>query len=448
MAILKSTFLKYGTLAPPNSNFKGVIDTNSIFGEKGLFKYHKRESAIKKSGDSKKDYSFFDYTQRAYAVNSSERKEIYYTYSDNGFLTDKKEKEWLREAKESFSKKGNLLFQEMLSFENYEEAKSYGLNSQSDFATLMDKCMPKIAKAIGMNYTNLMWWMDYHTNTKHPHIHFNFFEKEQTLTKGKIDKRKLDRVKRIIYTELYDRKRTLEQRSSLEFKQEIDLRKKEILDSISIKNKHLNYMTINKIFNLYIRLEDTGRLQFHSIHQKDKRKELLEISEMILKDTVGKEDYQNFLKLLKDNDKALNSVAKENVFNNALTNLYDLKIKIANMVLKAYKDDETKEAIGMNHTNSKKDDLMNDYNVQKIKKRREKYLSENGFSNNVKGKNYVLNKSEKSSFAFRLNSQFRKNVDPEIRQYLSNSKSEINAYLRNTDELVNVVDDFEIIQSL
>lgn len=458
MAILKSTFLEYGSTAP-HSNFKGIVDTESIFGTMGLKKYLKRLDAIKKSGDQKENYSFFDYTQRGYAVENSieigmnhtnSKNKIYHTYSNDGFLTDKNEKEWLNQARKSFSQKGNLLWQEVLSFEDYEEAKSYGLNSQSDYAVLMEKCMPKIAKTIGMNHTNLIWWMDYHTNTKHPHIHFNFLEKEQTITKGKINKRKLDRIKRVIYTELYDRKITVEERSSLEFKKEIDDKKKEILNSISISSKSLNYKTVNKIFNLYVRLEDTGRLQFNSIHQKDRRKELLDIAEMILKDTVGKENYQKFIGLLEENDRALNSVAKENVFQNALTNLYDLKVKIANIVLKAYKDDETtqdlQKAIGMNHTNSD-EDLINDFNVQKIKKRRNEYLGKNGLSNNSKGKNYVLNKSEKSSFASRLNRRIRK-IDPEIRQYLSNTKSEISAYLSNAEEVVNLVDDYEIIHSL
>ena len=467
MAILKSTFLEYGKPAPKNSSFRGIINENTVFGDHGLKAYYARKDAIKKSGDKKTYYSFFDYTQRDYAVLHSDKKEtIYHTYSNIGYLTEKNEKEWLQQAISSFSKKGNLFWQEVLAFEKYDESKSYGLCSQSDYAVLMEKCVPRIAKAIGINYTNLIWWEDYHTDTSHPHIHFNFLEKEQTITKGKLPKKKLDRIKRIIYTELYDRKRTIDEKSSLEFKQEIDDKKKDILNSISVTSEKLSYKTVNKIFNLYVRLEDTGRLQFNSIHQKSKRKELLEIADMILEDSVGKEDYQNFVNLLLENDRALNSVSKENVFHNATTNLNDLKVKIANIVLQAYKNDETKKdiegSIGINHTNLKdnlieeqktSENLIDDFDVKKVKKARKKYLEKNDFSKNskkskAKRKDYILNKHENNSFSHKLQKSILSKVNSQIHEYLTSTKTEINAYIRNTDEVTNIIDDFEIIKNL
>lgn len=479
MAIVYSSFLEYGT-KPKSSNFKGEVNTESVFGQKGLKNYLKRNDAIKKSGDKKEDYSFFDYTQRSKAILNSEEKTIYHTISNIGFLTEENEKEWLDIARKSFSRKGNILFQEVLSFKNIEEAHFYGLKTQSDYAVFLNKTIPKIAKELGLNQPNLIWWGDYHSNTKHPHVHFQLLEREQTITKGKIAKNKLDRIKRVLYTELYDRSIDFTKKSSLEYKKEIDKQKKTIVDSISIKNKKLNYATVNRIFNLYVQLDNKGRLQFNSIHQKERREELLEIAEMVIQDVVKKEDLAAFKTLLEDNDKALNTVSPENVFKNAILNYYDLKVRVANLILRSYKQTEFKDQVGLiqpnysmvatsNEEKSNPDlikqkimeknfdlkeeleliqpkylekELKDDFIVKKVKRRRKKFEKENNVSL-PKGKGYVLNKTEYRNFSHSLQRILVPRIRIPIQEYFSQIKSEIGAYLRNSKEYMDA-DEFDI----
>lgn len=454
MAILRSTFLEYGKLAPKNSSFKGIIDTDSIFGDHGLKEYLARKEAIINSGDDKFKYSFFDYTQRSKAIKQSSIEKIYHTISNDGFLTEEVSKKWLKKARKAFSKKGNLLFLEVLSFESYEEAKLYGLETQSDYACLINSFMPKVAKEMNIDPNNLLWWGDFHSNTAHPHIHFEFFEKKQTITKGKIKKDKFTKIKKIIYTELYNRSKIKNKKPLLEYKKEIDFQTQEISKNIKNNLQKLSYETTNRILNFYVSLKNRGRLQFNSIHQKEHRKELLEIAEMVINDLTDQDKLKKFQVLLEENDKVLNDITKEKIFNNRKTNFEKLKIKVANILLQAYKNNGGKTL--KESKKEKNSDLKDDYFVTKLKTKAKNYRRRKLRIKNVGGETppektkrkiikiptFKLNKIENIRFSKRLSSKIDFEVKKEINNYLHQTELDINQYLRNGNELH--LNDFEI----
>ena len=119
-------FIEWGKPAPSNSEFKGIVTTDKIFGNarKGsYFNYTSRADATESSFNDQmavSDDGFIGYTSREYAAGSA-------TYSSIGLL-DKEKIEVFREmGREAFSKKGDLLWDAVIALESFESAHKHNL---------------------------------------------------------------------------------------------------------------------------------------------------------------------------------------------------------------------------------------------------------------------------------------------------------------------------------
>ena len=63
-------------------------------------------------------------------------------------------------------------------------ASQYGLFNEEDYAAVTSAALSKFFRKVGLNENNMIWWMNYHTNKDHPHVHLAFLEKEKTRSRG------------------------------------------------------------------------------------------------------------------------------------------------------------------------------------------------------------------------------------------------------------------------
>ena len=254
-------FLEWGKLAPSNSEFKGVISTEKIFGtgnEGSYFGYTSRSTATESSGNEKltmTEDGFLGYTSRDYASGGS-------TFSSMGWLDQDKAEEFKAEGRKAFSEKGDLIWDAVIALEDFEAAHKNGLFHTADYADAMSKVLPRFFKTVGLDPENMMWWMNYHNNTDHPHIHLCFFEKTHTRSRGKFTPRQLKEFKRLVIKELTARE-TLSEISGISYDEAFrrkDAERNVFLDQI----RSINLLEIDSISKLASVLPKKGRLQYNS----------------------------------------------------------------------------------------------------------------------------------------------------------------------------------------
>ena len=298
--VVKSFFFQFGKSAPSNSEYKEVMTTDSLFG--GFFEYTDRKEAVKNSATNTEEKqlninnvaseSFVGYTSRENAViNSAKHK--YFTMSNEGKLYTKDEREqWVNNSKQYFSQEGDIAWSLVVSIKNYELLKKYGFNGQDDFAKTAQYVMNKSFRNLKMDLSNMVWWEDYHTNTKHPHMHITFIEKENHRARGKFTQKELNTLKRNFVSQIAARANYLEMyhEDPIEVLKNIKRERKTIVDATA----ELNYRTIGNIVNLYAELPTKGRLQYNSAAMIPFRERLDSIVDDLLKETEIKKEYDLF----------------------------------------------------------------------------------------------------------------------------------------------------------
>ncbi len=340
-------FLEHGKPYPIILNKKGIVNSDSLVGYE---KYTKREESRNvKENLATDSYGYLDYTKRTTSrdLEPKENLEIR-TFTNKGWISSLDEiKKLKKEIRNSFSKDGNLAWIPVTSFKDYVTAKQYGLFTEDDYAAVFSKVLPKFFNKVGLDNSNMIYWMDYHTNTDHPHTHLVFLEKNQTRTIGKFTQSELDYFKSLIFKEVYFRERLLNntnENTIVDFKykdtlfKDVQLRSKQIIkeqdDSIQTKIEAL-YINID---NAEANKEKGKRLQYNSVHMKDFREELDSIVDDILNDERVAEEYNKFIEKCDKFDQ---------VKSDRLTTIYHsirdsednkLRTYLANQILKNKKD--------------------------------------------------------------------------------------------------------------
>ncbi|MCD8028771.1 MAG: relaxase MobL [Erysipelotrichaceae bacterium] len=328
MKIATFRFLEYGSQAPKNSRFKGIVDTEAIT---GWYKYTDRdESKDFKQEVNKRDDGFFGYTQ-SHALEE--------TMSSIGLIPhgDNDARQELRNMlSQSFNKKGNLFFDTVISVESFDELKACGIESVDEWNIVVEEAMKKFMKSLKLDYDNIIWWADYHSNTEHPHIHLSFLEKTQTRTRGKITKTQLKAFKRFFFTELSARKE-LEDKTSKSYEQvfkDKDIQFQEILKNV---DKRLGKEKITLI-NLHRYLPKTGRLSYYSLNMKPYKHYIDDmIDEIINNDSQVKESIDKWMSTLELLEDVMNHESNENIATIKEAEMKKLYEQIGNKILKEYK---------------------------------------------------------------------------------------------------------------
>ena len=348
--IVDAAFLQYGQHAPSNSGFKGIVTTSSLFG--GFVKYTGRKNATKDSvndGESVSDMgqknqkndetngSFVGYTSRGYAIEHSSQQGKYFTMTNDGKIyTEEERKAWIKRSMSSFSKPGDLAWTVVVSLDNYDLLQDYGLNDQNDFSRLAQQCLYKSFKEMHLDPANMIWWEDYHTNTKHPHMHITFLEKEHLRDRGKFTGKEIAALKRVFISQISARKKYMKMygRNADDDLQRITPLRQGVVKSVET----LDYQTIESIASLYSQLPEKGRLQYNSSMMIPFRKQLDSIVDEILNTETVRDDYEEFVSNLQRFDQVMNDAGNEKISHMFDSEDHKLRVQIANDVLQEYKN--------------------------------------------------------------------------------------------------------------
>ncbi len=337
--IIKTMFFVHGANAPKGSEFKGVITHDSLFG--GFFNYTARDKAIKDSVEKEKQSSMVDYTSRNKAILNSSSNGEYFTMSNEGKLfTDEERNKWREHSKDVFNKDDEIAWQLIVSLDSKELLERYMITDQNDMANIAKLALYKSFSKLHMNPNNFVWWEDYHTNTKYPHMHITFCEKEQTREKGKFNKKELAVIKTTFFNELLSRKQIYEKTKGNDTSKynlkDIEPLRKNVVSKSKVMTD-LSYDTLQNIADLYSQLPANGRLQYGSSHMIPYRKQLDAIVDGILMCESVKTEYDVFKDKLQSLEKNINNMGNANV--SSLFKSEDAKVRkqIANAVLGEFK---------------------------------------------------------------------------------------------------------------
>lgn len=303
--IVKNYFMVTGKSAPKTSSFKGIVSAETIFGSRSLFNYHDRKDATIDSnhvaGESLFEIktgqgdSLMGYTGRGNATENSQKDERYFTQTSSGRLYTEEDR--LRFADENrgyLEVSGKPIWEFIVSLDSYEFARDHHCQTQEDWAAITDRLIPKIAKAIGINPINLVYWEDFHTNTDNPHIHLTFFEKNLTRTRGKIPDKTEKYIKTLFVTEVVGRD-LFKEKNGISVDEYLKTTKKKAHDELVTSIKSVDYRLCQGLADLYAKLPTTGRLQYNSYQMKPYKEELDSVITSLLQMDGVKEKYDEFL---------------------------------------------------------------------------------------------------------------------------------------------------------
>lgn len=327
--IEKLRFLEYGKSAPEGSRFKGVMDTKAVIGFMG---YTGREEAKENEQNiSQHEDGFFGYT-----TSKTEG-----TFTSLGYIENESDKKEFKQLiAKAFSKPGDILWDQVISIKTYEEAYNYGLRSGADWERVVQTVLPKIFKDMKLEKDNMVWWMDYHTDTQHPHIHLVMMEKERTRSKGKITKRQLGKLKTYFWSELGARK-DLEKRVEKNYKdffKEKDLDFQHLVKEVDTKILQRKKIPLKDLAKI---LPKTGRLQYNSYAMK----EFQPVIDKIILDTIlsskkisnSMEQWMRKIEILETN---MNDFSNEKIASIKEAEMKKLYSRVGNMILQNYRDTE------------------------------------------------------------------------------------------------------------
>ncbi|WP_159649694.1 relaxase MobL [Erysipelothrix aquatica] len=312
---------------------KGLVTTESAI---GYSKYTARSNSNENTFE-KVDFApggYYDYTNKRFGATR--------TFTNEGWKDSNQDlKQFRNYVAKHFQDDGDILWIPVQSYKDFTTANQYGLFTQEDYADITKKSLDRFFKYVGLEPNNMIWWMNYHNNKNHPHVHLAFLEKDKTRTKGTFTQEELIQYKRFILTEMKERERLIlgnDNKMLATFKN-IDFEKQAIksnaLDLISSKHSsNINSL----IVKLSQKLPDTGRLQYGSSHMIPYREDIDIIVEHILHHEKIRNEYDalknTWLELDDDYSKTLN----ENITNMVDAEDGKLRKQIANLVLKEIKN--------------------------------------------------------------------------------------------------------------
>ena len=324
-------FMEYGKPAPNNSEFKGLVTTDTVFGSRedgSYFSYTSRLNATESSFNDQitvNEDGFIGYTSRENAAGAT-------TYSSIGVLDKEKIETFRKMGRKAFSKKGDLLWDAVIALESFESAHKHNLFHTADYAAAISKVLPQFFKKVGLDPENMIWWMNYHQNTDHPHMHVCFLEKIHTRSKGKFTPNQLKEFKRLIIKELTARD-TISELTGSSF-DEVFKKKDAERNALLERIRSINIEGIDSIVKLATVLPKRGRLQYNSVNLGAYRKQIDEITESFLKMPEIKPAFDLYMESLDLFDQAMNVGAGTAVATLKDRELKKLYSNIGNIILR------------------------------------------------------------------------------------------------------------------
>ncbi|QIK58221.1 sel1 repeat family protein [Erysipelothrix sp. HDW6A] len=312
---------------------KGLVTTESAI---GYSKYTARSNANEKTFE-KVDFApggYYDYTSKRFGATR--------TFTNEGWKDSSQDiKQFRNYVAKHFQDDGDILWIPVQSYKDYTTANQYGLFNQEDYAEITKKSLERFFKYVGLEPNNMIWWMNYHNNKNHPHVHLAFLEKDKTRSKGTFTQEELVQYKRFILTEMKERERLIlgtENEMIASFKNmdfERQVIKKNALELISSKqSSNINSL----IFKLSEELPEKGRLQYGSPHMIPYRDKLDAIVEHILNHEKIRNEYESLKNTWIELDDDYSKTLNEDITNMVDAEDSKLRKQIANLVLKEIKN--------------------------------------------------------------------------------------------------------------
>lgn len=331
LTVSKIRFFEYGKEAPDGSRFKGILDESSLV---GYFKY----TDSKDKNDSKKEV---DNVHEGGYLGYVKKDDYTFTSEGKGWLKDLKKGEFEDKLSSFFCKDGDMWWETIISFNNEEFAASLGLVTLEDYKMLIDRCLPKICKTMGLDAGNVCWWANRHIDTTHPHIHLNWIEKNKTRERGKLTDKEFNRVKNIIVTELRHIKEetyAIDKQFKTEMFKKKDQHYHELINAAA---NRVDEGQIKLIKDLYRVLPKSGRLSYNSYVMKPYKKAIDAITDRILEDEKISKCFDEYISMLNEINQYQNDMMSQNAVTEQgtlkKTELEKLYSRIGNMILKGYK---------------------------------------------------------------------------------------------------------------
>lgn len=313
---------------------KGIVSSKDLV---GYLRYTRREDSRELFGDNLKvEGGYFEYTSR----DSASIK----TFTNYGWLTTEQDiNDFKIELVNSFNKDGNIAWLPVQAYKDYMTAAQYGLFHAEDYAAITGKVLNKFFKYVNLDPNNMLWWMDYHNNEKHPHVHLVFLEKEQTRTRGKFTQKELNYFRGALFQEMKLREMIITDtyQLNLDVINENSGDKKMLREVIyemisSRKDDEIKKMLIN----LRRVLPSKGRLQYGASHMIPYRSEIDKVIDTILTHPNIKADYEALINKWQFLDSE-----KSRELKTTYTAVFDaedgkLRKNVANEILRSMKDIE------------------------------------------------------------------------------------------------------------
>ena len=218
-----------------------------------------------------------------------------------------------------------------------------GLITKSDYYDLTKNIMPSLITDMGLKIENTIWMVALHRNTDNPHLHICIVEKNKTASKGFIPKFAIKNLKSNIGNYLINNNEFYKLRDK-EFSTItgcVSLKELTKIKSQKLYSDKFRKTLNQKLLSFYDTLPKTSRLQYNSKNMKPYKQELDNIIHYILSHDSVKYNYANYLRLLEEHQKELNSLygmsdanRQKKYYNDQLNRLYS---KIGNEILTNYK---------------------------------------------------------------------------------------------------------------
>lgn len=314
---------------------KGIVTTESLV---GYSKYTGRQNG------NEIDKEMIDRVPGGYYKYSTERKGSTRTLTNEGWINSSEElKQFRNYVASHWREKGKHAWLPIQSFKDYETASQHGLFEDEDYGVIVKNTLSKFFKYVGFEEDNMIWWMNYHNNKNHPHVHLAFIEKTTTRTKGTFSQNELRQFKRYMLTEMKERERLL-LGTDMAFKnhmKELQQDKLMMQDKGKVLIVKRQDADINElIYRLKLKLPKTGRLSYGSSHMIPYREEIDEIVEKVLNHENVKDAYEELIHSYEELDEVYSKELHDKV-----TNLKDSEVDkihkvIANSILNSIKNEK------------------------------------------------------------------------------------------------------------
>lgn len=312
----------------------GLVSSKDLI---GYLRYTRRKDSREPVRDNLEvEGGYFEYTSR----DSASIK----TFTNYGWLTAEKDIDNFKtEVSNSFNNEGNIAWLPIQAYKDYMTAAQYGLFHAEDYAAITGKVLNKFFKYVNLDPNNMLWWMDYHNDKKHPHVHLVFLERNQTRTRGKFTQKELDYFKGALFQEMKLREMIITDTYQLN----LDVIKENSNDKKMLREVISEMITLRKddeikkmLINLRMKLPSKGRLQYGASHMIPYRSEIDKVVDTILTHPTIKGDYETLITKWQFLDSE-----KSRELKTTYTAVFDaedgkLRKNVANEILRSMKDIE------------------------------------------------------------------------------------------------------------